>query len=264
MSDPFKPIALIALYLMFVLKWGPKLMEGREPLRLHNIIKCYNLFQVGFCAYIMVKGFYHSFGQGYRWFCEPIDYSDSYHPTQVVIIGYLYFVSKMIDLLDTVFFVLRKKQSHVSFLHVYHHAGMVALGWIGTKYLAGGQSVFMGLINSFVHVIMYFYYYLTSVDNKFKQSFWKKYITQLQMVSCTPHFIILFSFLWLTINSHRTFQSADSVWLDGASLDFTFDFDTVRLSKVYLRFHDTPKSVHLLPLFRLLPQDVSQKDGSRD
>lgn len=60
---------------------------------------------------------------------------------------------------------------------------MIALGWIGTKYLSGGQSAFMGLINSFVHVIMYFYYYLTSVDNKFKQSVWKKYITQLQMVS---------------------------------------------------------------------------------
>jgi elongation of very long chain fatty acids protein 7 len=61
--------------------------------------------------------------------------------------------------------------------------GMVALAWIGLKYLGGGHSVFMGIINSFVHVIMYLYYYLTSVDNKYKQSSWKKYITQLQMVS---------------------------------------------------------------------------------
>lgn len=59
---------------------------------------------------------------------------------------------------------------------------MVALTWIGTKYLPGGHSVFTGLINSFVHVIMYFYYYLTSVDSKYKQSFFKKYITILQMV----------------------------------------------------------------------------------
>jgi hypothetical protein len=182
MSNPFKPMILIGLYLLFVLSWGPKFMENRQPMKLHFIIKCYNLFQVAFCTYIVVVGYYSSFGQGYKWSCEPIDYSDAYHPTQMVKIGYLYFVSKIFDLLDTVFFVLRKKQSHITFLHVYHHAGMVALGWIGTKYLSGGQSVFMGLINSFVHVIMYSYYYLTSVDNKFKQSFWKKYITQLQMV----------------------------------------------------------------------------------
>jgi hypothetical protein len=65
-----------------------------------------------------------------------------------------YFLSKVIDLFDTVFFVLKKKQTHVSFLHVYHHSGMVLLSWIGLKYVAGGHSVFMGLINSFVHILM--------------------------------------------------------------------------------------------------------------
>jgi hypothetical protein len=34
----------------------------------------------------------------------------------------------------------------------------------------------------------YLYYYLTSVDNKYKQSFWKKYITQIQMVRNQSNF----------------------------------------------------------------------------
>ncbi|CRK86866.1 CLUMA_CG000692, isoform A [Clunio marinus] len=182
LSNPFKPVTLLAVYLYFVLNWGPKYMEKRKPMKLDNIIKCYNLLQVAVCSYITIKGFYHTFGQGYSLICEPVDYSLNYHPVQLTKVAHYYFLTKVVDLFDTVFFVLKKKQSHVSFLHVYHHAGMVMLAWIGLKYVSGGHSAFMGVLNSFVHVIMYFYYYLTSVDNKYKQSFWKKYITQLQMI----------------------------------------------------------------------------------
>ena len=59
---------------------------------------------------------------------------------------HLYFVVKVTDLLDTVFFVLRKKQNQVTFLHVYHHAGMVMGSWAGVKYIAGGHATFMGKI----------------------------------------------------------------------------------------------------------------------
>lgn len=82
-----------------------------------------------------------------------------------------------------VFFVLRKKQNQVSFLHVYHHTGMVLLTWHGVKYLPGGHSVFMGALNSFVHVVMYCYYLITALNPKYKNNlWWKKYITQLQIV----------------------------------------------------------------------------------
>ena len=39
-------------------------------------------------------------------------------------IAWLYYVNKYIELLDTVFFVMRKKWNQVTFLHVYHHAIM--------------------------------------------------------------------------------------------------------------------------------------------
>jgi GNS1/SUR4 family len=154
-SNPFKPLAILAVYLYFVFNWGPKFMKNRRPYQLHSIIKFYNLFQVAFCSYIFLKGYYHSFGQGYSWMCQPVDYSPlNYHASQISLMAHYYFLSKVVDLVDTVFFVLKKKQSHVSFLHVYHHAGMVMLAWIGMRYVGGGQSVFMALINSFVHIIM--------------------------------------------------------------------------------------------------------------
>jgi len=195
MSNPFKPLIVIAIYFYFILRAGPKLMENRKPMQLDSIIKYYNLLQVVFCSYISLKGYYHSFGQGYRITCEAIDYSiANRHAVELTKIAHLYFLSKVIDLLDTVFFVLKKKQTHVSFLHCYHHGGMVALSWLGAKYFAGGQSAFMGVINSFVHIIMYTYYFLTSVDNKFKQSSWKKHITQLQMIQFG-----LMALHWLTL-----------------------------------------------------------------
>lgn len=57
-------------------------------------------------------------------------------------------LNKLLDLLDTVFFVLRKKQSHVTFLHVHHHAAMVAIIWIFGKYYPGKLLFLYYLITS--------------------------------------------------------------------------------------------------------------------
>lgn len=49
--------------------------------------------------------------------------------------------------------------------------------------ISGGHPTLLGIINSFVHMIMYFYYFLTSFKPELKQSiWWKKHITQLQMI----------------------------------------------------------------------------------
>jgi len=50
-----------------------------------------------------------------------------------------YYISKGVEFLDTVFFILRKKFTQVSFLHVYHHCTMFILWWIGMKWVPGGQ-----------------------------------------------------------------------------------------------------------------------------
>lgn len=55
---------------------------------------------------------------------------------------WLYYMCKIIELLDTVFFVLRKKQNQISFLHLYHHTLMPFCGFIGVKYFAGKQQLF--------------------------------------------------------------------------------------------------------------------------
>lgn len=58
---------------------------------------------------------------------------------------WLYYICKVVELLDTVFFVLRKKQNQVSFLHLYHHTLMPICGFIGVKYFAGKCHYLIGM-----------------------------------------------------------------------------------------------------------------------
>ncbi|XP_062549403.1 elongation of very long chain fatty acids protein 4-like [Armigeres subalbatus] len=183
MGTPWPGIAILGMYLWFVLELGPKWMQRRKPMKIDNIIKVYNLVQVILCLFLFVEGLRLCYFRNYSFLCQPVDYSTDEVPIAITRRAYLYFVVKVIDLLDTVFFVVRKKQNQVSFLHVYHHTGMVMLSWSGVKWFPGGHSVFMGFINSFVHVVMYYYYFLTSISPKYKGNvWWKKHITQLQII----------------------------------------------------------------------------------
>lgn len=102
---------------------------------------------------------------------------------------YTYFICKLIELLDTVFFVMRKKDRQISFLHLYHHSMMPICAWIGVKFFAGGHPTLLGVINSFIHIFMYTYYMLAAFGPHMqKYLWWKRYLTTMQIVQ----FIIIF------------------------------------------------------------------------
>ncbi|XP_023937836.2 elongation of very long chain fatty acids protein 7-like [Bicyclus anynana] len=193
-AKPYQGLTILFLYLMFVLKWGPKLMKNRKPFNLDKVMIIYNGVQVICCAYIVVTAITKvwDWGQKYTWVCEPVDYSESDYAMLVTRTVYLYYLLKIADLADTIFFVLRKKFNQLSFLHIYHHAGMVAVIWTAITYLPGGHGSFVGVINSFVHSVMYFYYMLTVAFPAIKQYVaFKKLVTQIQIVQfflCSIHF----------------------------------------------------------------------------
>lgn len=47
----------------------------------------------------------------------------------------------------------------------------------------GGHGTLLGLINSFIHVIMYMYYMLSAIPSMQKYLWWKRYLTIMQIVS---------------------------------------------------------------------------------
>lgn len=46
-------------------------------------------------------------------------------------------ILKIFELIDTFIFVLRKKKNQTTFLHIYHHAMVVLVAWMATKWAAG-------------------------------------------------------------------------------------------------------------------------------
>ena len=97
--------------------------------------------------------------------------------------------SQVLELLDTVFMVLRHKSRQISFLHVYHHSSMLLLSDLGRRFYPWPCiAVFLGM-NSFVHVLLYLYYGLTALfpDNP---PMWKKQMTQVQIVQFLVGFVV--------------------------------------------------------------------------
>lgn len=124
------------------------------------------------------------------------------------------------------------------------------------RIFSGEQATLPGSINSFIHVIMYFYYFLAALGPQMQPYlWWKKYLTRMQMVSMREVHSILLMHL---------FQYALSTWFTDSIRDHPYLVhwpSLVRLS--------VPESVHLLhvrergplPIFILV---VLQKDVHQD
>ncbi|XP_055384909.1 elongation of very long chain fatty acids protein 7 [Condylostylus longicornis] len=185
MKSPTNLLIIIALYLVFVLRIGPSFMANRKPYNLQPIMVGYNAYQVIFNIWMFLQAFNaeRSFAQILSNTCKSETDIDRVAQVTMWSGAWWYFFSKVIDLLDTVFFVLRKKQNQVTFLHVYHHTITALFSWCYLKYLPGEQGVVIGLLNSFVHIIMYFYYMLAAMGPKYqKYLWWKKYMTVVQLI----------------------------------------------------------------------------------
>nr|XP_015210702.1 PREDICTED: elongation of very long chain fatty acids protein 1 isoform X1 [Lepisosteus oculatus]XP_015210703.1 PREDICTED: elongation of very long chain fatty acids protein 1 isoform X1 [Lepisosteus oculatus]XP_015210704.1 PREDICTED: elongation of very long chain fatty acids protein 1 isoform X1 [Lepisosteus oculatus]XP_015210705.1 PREDICTED: elongation of very long chain fatty acids protein 1 isoform X1 [Lepisosteus oculatus] len=179
------PMTLILMaYVLFVLYVGPRLMAKRKPFQLKWPMIIYNFSMVALSSYIVYEFLMSGWATTYTWRCDLCDYSDSPEALRMVRVAWLFFFSKFIELLDTVFFVLRKKHSQITFLHIFHHSVMPWTWWWGVTIApAGGMGSFHAMVNSVVHVIMYFYYGLSAAGPRFqKYLWWKKYMTAIQLV----------------------------------------------------------------------------------
>ncbi|XP_030061389.1 very long chain fatty acid elongase 1 [Microcaecilia unicolor] len=183
MQSPLLPTCILLGYVIFVLYLGPWFMAGRKPFDLKPVMVLYNFSMVTLSAYIVYEFLMSGWLTGYTWHCDPVDFSDDPMALRMVRVAWLFLFSKFFELLDTVFFVLRKKNSQITFLHIFHHSVLPWSWWWGVKFGPGGMGSFHAMINSLVHVIMYFYYGLSAAGPRFqKYLWWKKHMTAIQLV----------------------------------------------------------------------------------
>jgi elongation of very long chain fatty acids protein 6 len=156
------PIGLAALYLLFVY-YGPKYMYDKDPYDLRWTLAAWNLLLTVFSAYCAIRfvptslylGFTKSFEDS---LCDPAYKSFGVGASGLAI--QLFALSKLPELIDTVFIVLRKKK--MIFLHWYHHLTVLLFCWNGYVNESGGGHYFASM-NLIVHTIMYFYYFLQAL-----------------------------------------------------------------------------------------------------
>lgn len=113
--------------------------------------------------------------------CPTADDSSGLQRDKLFKTYYYYSSLKVFDLIETIFFVLRKKNRQISTLHVHHHILMVIFPFLVGKYSTTLHGIILGLLNTFVHFVMYFYYLYSAWKEESVQ--WKKYVTILQIVS---------------------------------------------------------------------------------
>lgn len=148
-SGPWNVISVVLIYLYFVLILGPRTMKHRKPFDLRSFVLSYNVFMVAFNGYMFYEGMKITKYGTDAWGCNLVD-TRSNDPRELkkLNIGHLFFMSKIIELLDTVIFVLRKKSNQITVLHVVHHSLVPLLIWTGYKISPGGNMALFPLVSS--------------------------------------------------------------------------------------------------------------------
>lgn len=150
-------IIAVIVYLIFCYV-GPMIMKDRKAFDLKGLLAVWNFFLATFSfigffrtmpfllSTILTVGFQDSI-------CIPP--RKSYGMSTIGCWSFLFIVSKLPELIDTVFIVLRKKP--LIFLHWYHHVTVLLYCWHSYSTESASGLYFIAM-NYGVHAIMYFYY----------------------------------------------------------------------------------------------------------
>lgn len=172
------PIFFTVFYVCMVF-FGKKYMETREEFQIKPYIFTYNLYQCVlniWCVCAMVHEVYSNPHFTGIWGNLPQHNKGGFRISFLV---WIHYNNKYIELLDTLWMILRKKNNQISFLHCYHHVLLIWSWFLVCKVESGGDSYFGATVNSTIHVIMYGYYTLALLNVPCP---WKKWITNCQML----------------------------------------------------------------------------------
>ncbi|KAG8193727.1 hypothetical protein JTE90_005025 [Oedothorax gibbosus] len=185
------PFILCGCYAIFVKLIGPAIMKNKEPLKLRTPMIVFNLFLVVAYTITVFTVVTNLPRLGYDKFCMGTQVGNDSLAYKLVRWMWFMYILKYVEFVDTLFFILRKKNHLVSNLHVIHHTVVPLLGWILLRTETSGFQTIPVLLNGVVHIIMYTYYGLAAIGPHMKKYlWWKKYLTILQMVQFV--FIVLF------------------------------------------------------------------------
>lgn len=192
-ANPVKQVWIIgpvffSVFYLQVVYFGQRFMADKKPLCIKPFVFTYNLYQcllnlvtVGaMCWEVYTNPHYTSV-----WGNAP--QRDAQKGFAISFLVWLHYNNKFVELLDTFWMVLKKKDKQISFLHCYHHILLIWVWWYCCRVEPTGESWFGACVNSFIHVIMYGYYTMALLNIPCP---WKRWITNCQMLQfavCLTH-----------------------------------------------------------------------------
>lgn len=151
------PAIIVVIYLLFI-RYGSQYMEKKAAFDLQYVLAFWNAFlsifsaigflrTVPYCIAVIIKqpDYYHLVCDNGNEFFDG--------PCGIWMAAFM--LSKVPELIDTVFIVLRKKP--LGFLHWYHHVTVLLYCWHAYSTHTGAGILFCAM-NYTVHSIMYAYY----------------------------------------------------------------------------------------------------------
>nr|UJI64959.1 fatty acid elongase 5 [Clupeichthys perakensis] len=181
LMDNYLPTFALTVVYLLILWLGPRYMKNRQPMSCRGLLVVYNLGLTLLSFYMFYELVSAAWHGGYNFLCQDTRSSEE-ADNQIVRVLWWYYFSKLIEFMDTFFFILRKNNHQITFLHVYHHASMFNIWWFVMNWIPCGHSYFGATLNSFIHVLMYSYYGLSAIPALRPYLWWKKYITQGQLI----------------------------------------------------------------------------------
>ena len=154
----------------------------------------YNFCQIFLCAYMTIESFLLMFRNNYNPYFIPIfgkeycNIFDTSNP-KIAELLWLFYVSKMLDFIDTFLIIVNGKVNQFTFLHIYHHCTIYSIYWLNVNVNYDGDIYFTILFNALIHSIMYTYYLISMHNSDSKKRgggtgiiiWWKKYLTTMQL-----------------------------------------------------------------------------------
>ncbi|CAG9839935.1 unnamed protein product [Diabrotica balteata] len=176
-SSPDFFCSFVLFYVFSIRVLGPKLMQHRQPYNIKNLVIGYNVIQILVNIYIVYECIYVYFTNP-NWICI-----DARPKQDFANVCKHYYFLKLFDIVETMFFILRKSYRQASFLHLYHHSAICLAAFLNFRYDYGDTTLIVGLLNCATHVLMYIYYLLTAIDSKWRDNVTiKKVLTSIQII----------------------------------------------------------------------------------
>jgi len=163
-GDNWSFVVILLLTYLLVITQGSKFMESRKAFDLRMPLAAWNGLLCVFSFIGMSKTVPYLIGAVISkpfedTICTPPTESWGSGPSGFWVM--LFIFSKVPELIDTVFIVLRKKP--LIFLHWYHHVTVLLFCWSSYATIAGSGLYFVAM-NYTVHAMMYGYYCLQALN----------------------------------------------------------------------------------------------------